>query len=217
MRAHQIMPRQVVTVGPDTTIVEAAWTMLQNHIGGLSVVDASGQLVGIVSQSDFIRRAEIGTQQKHAWWLTFLRRPGSAAGDFVHGRGRGVGEVMMQEPFILTEDSSLEDVVDLIEKNHVKRLPVTRGDRIVDIVSRSNLLQAVAGLASEVPDPTADDDHFRDRVIATLENANWTPFGLNVIVLNGAVHLQGVISDGCSCNATNSAEDDKVANTGAFG
>lgn len=245
MRAHQITTRQVVTVGPDTTIVEAAGAMLQNHISGLSVVDASGQLVGIVSESDFIRRAEIGTQQKHAWWLTFLRRPGSAAGDFVRDRGRGVGKVMTQEPFTVAEDSSLEDVVDLTEKNHVKRLPVTRGDRIVDIVSRWNLLQAVAGLAREVPDPTADDDHFRDSIIAPLEKTDWTPFGLNVIVHNGAVHLHGVITDGCSCNATiaraevvtdvkeipdhlcwvepmsglhlNSAEDDKVANTGTFG
>ena len=72
MRAHQIMTRQVVTVAPDTTIVEAAGTMLQNHISGLPVVDACGKLVGIVSESDFIRRVEIGTQRKHERWLTFL-------------------------------------------------------------------------------------------------------------------------------------------------
>jgi CBS domain-containing protein len=193
MRAHQIMTRQVVTVGPDTTIVEAAGTMLQNHISGLPVVDASGKLVGIVSEGDFIRRAEIGTQRKHGRWLKFLLGPGSAAGDFVREQGRKVGEVMTQKPFTVTEDTSLEDIVDLMEKNNVKRLPVTRGDRIVGIVSRSNLLQAVAGLAREVPDPTADDDHIRDRIIATIEKADWMPFGLNVIVHNGVVHLNGVI------------------------
>ena len=195
MRAHQIMTRQVVTVGPDTTIVEAAGTMLQNHISGLPVVDASGKLVGIVSEGDFIRRAEIGTQRKHGRWLKFLLGPGSAAGDFVREQGRKVGEIMTQKPFTVTEDTSLEDIVDLMEKNNVKRLPVTRGDRIVGIVSRSNLLQAVAGLARQVPDPTADDDHIRDRIIATIEKADWMPFGLNVIVHNGVVHLNGVITE----------------------
>ena len=195
MRAHQIMTRQVVTVGPDTTIVEAAGTMLQNHISGLPVVDASGKLVGIVSEGDFIRRAEIGTQRKHSRWLKFLLGPGSAAGDFVREQGRKVGEIMTLKPFTVTEDTSIEDIVDLMEKNNVKRLPVTRGDRIVGIVSRSNLLQAVAGLAREVPDPTADDDHIRDRIIATIERTGWMPFGLNVIVHNGVVHLNGVITD----------------------
>jgi CBS domain-containing protein len=242
MRAHQIMTRQVITVGPDTTIVEAAATMLQNHISGLPVVDASGKLVGIVSEGDFIRRAEIGTQRKHGRWLTFLLGPGSAAGDFVREQGRKVGEVMTKEPFTVTEDTSLEDIVDLMEKNNVKRLPVTRGDRIVGIVSRSNLLQAVADLAREVPDPTADDDHIRDRIIATIEKTDWTPFGLNVIVHKGVVHLSGVITEERSRKAAivaaetvagvrdvhdhlcwvepmsgmylNSAEDEKVAKTG---
>jgi len=58
-----------------------------------------------------------------------------------------------------------------MEKNNVKRLPVIRGEKVVGIVSRANLLQAVAGLAREVPDPTADDDHIANRVIDALERA----------------------------------------------
>ena len=115
MRAHQIMTRQVVTVGPDTTIVEAAGTALQNHNSGLPVVNASGKLVGIVSEGDFIRRAEIGTRRKHGRWLKFLLGPGSAADDFVREQGRKV-EVMTQEPFTVTEDTSLEDIVDLMRR-----------------------------------------------------------------------------------------------------
>jgi CBS domain-containing protein len=195
MRAHQIMTRQVITVGPDTTIVEAAGLMLQNHVSGLPVLGAGGKLIGIVSEGDFIRRAEIGTQRKRSPWLRFLLGPGGAATDFVHERGRKVGEVMTPEPFTVTEDAQLEDIVELMEKNHVKRLPVMRGDRMVGIVSRSNLLQAVAGLARDVPDPTADDDHIRDRIIAAIEKNDWMPFGLNVIVRNGVVHLNGVITE----------------------
>jgi CBS domain-containing protein len=160
MRAHQIMTRKVITVGTAASIVDAANIMLEKHVSGLPVVDETGTLVGIVSQGDFIRRAEIGTQRKRGRWLKFLLGAGRVASDFVHERGRKVGEIMTIDPSTVTEDATLEDVVQLMEHKNVKRLPVMRGDRLVGIVTRSNLLQAVAELAREVPDPTADDDHF---------------------------------------------------------
>ena len=195
MRAHQIMTRQVITVATCAPIVEAANTMLQNHISGLPVVDKAGKLVGIVSQGDFIRRAEIGTQRKRGRWLKLLLGPGRVASDFVHERGRKVGEIMTLDPYTVTEDATLEDVVSLMEQNNVKRLPVMRGDQLVGIVTRSNLLQAVAELAREVPDPTADDDHIRNHIITSIEKTDWGPFGLGVIVRNGNVYLSGVITN----------------------
>ena len=82
-----------------------------------------------------------------------------------------------------------------MENNNVKRLPVMRGSEIVGIVLRANLLQAVASLARQVPDPTADDDHIRNRVIDTLAKNDWCPFGLSVVVRDGIVHLSGVITE----------------------
>jgi CBS domain-containing protein len=202
MRAHQIMTRKVITVVPDANIVDAANAMLLNHISGLPVVDDAGKLVGIVSQGDFIRRAEIGTQRKRGRWLKFLVGPGGAASDFVHERGRKVGEIMTTEPCTVTENATLEDVVELMQRNNVKRLPVMRGDQLVGIVTRTNLLRAVAGLARDVPDPTVDDDHIRNRIITSVERADWAPFGLGVIVLNGVVHLSGVITNEHSRQAT---------------
>ena len=195
MRAHQIMTRPVITVTPETTIVEAANTMLRQHVSGLPVVDATGKLVGIVSEGDFIRRSEIGTQRKRGRWLKFILGPGKAATDFVHEHGCKVAEIMTPEPLTITEDTALEEIVQLMEKNHVKRLPVIRGDKIVGIVSRANLLQAVASLARQIPDPTADDDHIRDRIIDVLGKNDWCPHGLSVIVRDGIVHLSGVITD----------------------
>src|SRR6516225_2714920 len=195
MRAHQIMTRRVVTVKPETTILEAANLMLHHHVSGLPVVDASGKLVGIVSEGDFIRRSEIGTGRKRGRWLTFILGPGKSASDFVQEHGRRVSEVMTPSPLTITEDTALPEIVDLMEKNNVKRLPVARADKIVGIVSRANLLQAVAGLARQVPDPTADDDHIRNRIIDALEKNDWCPFGLNVIVRSGIVHLSGVITE----------------------
>src|ERR1700687_2159112 len=124
MRAHQIMTRPVITAAPETTIIEAANTMLQRHVSGLPVVDAAGKLIGIVSEGDFLRRSEIGTQRKRPRWLQFFMGPNRAANEFVHARGRKVEEVMTPDPLVVTEETTLEEIVRLMEKNHVKRLPV---------------------------------------------------------------------------------------------
>jgi CBS domain-containing protein len=202
MRAHQIMTRPVITVTPDTTIVQAANIMLRKHVSGLPVVDAAGKLVGIISEGDFIRRSEIGTQRKRGQFLRFILGSGKEASDFVHEHGRKVAEIMTREPLTITEDTALEEIVELMEKNQVKRLPVIRDNKVVGIVSRANLLQAVASLARQVPDPTADDDHIRNRIINALEKNDWCPFGLSVIVRDGIVHLSGVITDERSRQAT---------------
>jgi CBS domain-containing protein len=195
MRAHQIMTRGVITVTPDAPILEAANTMLRWHVSGLPVVDAAGKLVGIVSEGDFIRRSEIGTQRKRGRWLKFLLGAGATATDYVQEHGRKVSDVMTRDPLSITENATLEEIVASMETNGVKRLPVMRGDKIVGIVSRAHLLQAVASLVREIPDPTADDDHIRSRIIAAIEKNDWSPFGLNVIVRDGNVHLSGVITE----------------------
>ncbi len=195
MRAHQIMTRPVITVTPETTIVDAANLMLQRHVSGLPVVDAAGKLVGVVSEGDFIRRSEIGTGRKRGRWLRFILGPGKSASDFVHEHGHKVGEVMTKSPLTITEDTALAEIVLLMEQNNVKRLPVVRGEKVVGIVSRANLLQAVASLARQVPDPTADDDHIRNRIIDAMAKNDWCPFGLSVIVRDGIVHLSGVITE----------------------
>jgi len=202
MRAHQIMTRPVITVTPETTIVEAANTMLQRHVSGLPVVSATGKLVGIISEGDFLRRSEIGTQRQRGRFLKFILGSGKEATDFVREHGGKVGEIMTPEPFTINEDTDLEEIVELMEKNEVKRLPVLRGDKLVGIVSRSNLLQAVASLGRQIPDPTADDDHIRNRIVDELEKKDWCPFGLSVMVRDGVVHLSGVITEERSRTAT---------------
>jgi CBS domain-containing protein len=193
MRAHQIMTKNVLTVLPETPILEAAHKMLENHLSGLPVIDSSGKLVGIVSESDFLRRSEIGTPQKRPRWLQYFLSPAHSANDFIHERGRKVEDVMTRDPIGAAENTPLDQLVHLMEKNGIKRLPVLRQDKLVGIVTRANLLQAVASMAKEVPDPTADDDHIRDRIIRTLQATDWQPIGLQVAVRNGVVHLHGLI------------------------
>jgi CBS domain-containing protein len=195
MRAHQIMTRKVTTVKADTPILEAANLMLQQHVSGLPVIDETGKLIGIISEGDFIRRSEIGTQKAQGRWLKFLVGPGRSASEFVQEHGRKVGEIMTEDPCTATEDTSLEEVVRLMERQNVKRLPVVRGDTLVGMVTRSDLLRTVASLARDIPDPTADDDHIRNRVIASIEKNEWQPVQLSVTVRDGIVHLSGIITD----------------------
>lgn len=195
MRAHQIMTRSVISVTPDATVLEAASQMLRYHVSGLPVVDTAGKLVGIVSEGDFVRRSEIGTQKKRGRWLRFLLGSGRAATEYVYEHGRKVSEIMTADPVTITEDTPLEEIASSMESNGVKRLPVMRDGKVVGIVSRANLLQAVASLARDVPDPTADDDHIRRRILAAIEKNDWSPVGLSVIVRDGIVHLSGVITE----------------------
>jgi CBS domain-containing protein len=202
MRAHQIMTRQVLTTREDASIADAARIMLEHHISGLPVVDEAGKLVGVVSQGDFIRRAEIGTQKRRSRWLKLLLGPGREATDFVHEQGRKVADVMSERLITAPEEATLEEVTEIMEKNDIKRVPIVRGEQLVGIVTRTNLVKAVLDLARDVPDPTADDDHIRDRILAAIEKNNWQPFGLSVTVRDGIVHLSGVITDERSRQAT---------------
>jgi CBS domain-containing protein len=196
MRVHQIMTRKVITVKADTAILNAANLMLQHHISGLPVVDVAGKLIGIVSESDFICRGEIGTETPRIRWLDFLMGAGKSASDFVREHGRKVGEIMTRDGLrTAAEDMRLEELVQLMERQNIKRVPVVRGETLVGVVTRSDLLRAVASLARDVPDPTADDDHIRNRVIATIEKNEWRPTQLGVTVRGGVVHLSGMIAD----------------------
>jgi CBS domain-containing protein len=193
MRADQIMTAQVTTIGADASIIEAVDTMLRHHVGGLPVVDAAGDLIGIISEGDFIRRAEIGTQRKRGRWLTFLVGADKAATDFVREHGRKVGEIMTPDPVTITEDAPLDRIAQIMQSHNVKRLPVVRGNRLVGIVSRSDFLAVLADLARNVPGPSADDDEIRSRVIATIGQAAWRPCRFNVTVRDGVVSLMGVV------------------------
>ena len=195
MRASDVMTRRVITAGPDTSIVEAARLMLENRISGLPVLDGRGRLIGIVTEGDFLRRAETGTARHRSRWLEFLIGPGRLADEFVRSHGRKVEDVMTPDPRTVAEDTPLEDAVQLMERNNIKRLPVVRNDQLVGILSRANLLSALASLARDMPSGTKDDAAIRDRILAELEKLPWKALGLNVVVRNGNVELSGIILD----------------------
>jgi len=196
MKAADIMMANPVTVEPDTSIVAAIRLMLQRRFSGLPVVDEAGRLVGIVTEGDLMRRAETGTQRRRPRYIEFFLGPGRLAQEFAHAHGRKVNEVMTQTVHTVSENASLEEIVKIMEQHRVKRLPVLRDGTLVGIVSRANLLRALASIAGETRPTTTDDAKIRDHLLAELRRQPWVPAGLiDIVVRNGVIHLWGTIFD----------------------
>jgi CBS domain-containing protein len=196
MKVADVMTRQVVTIDKDAPIGTAARLLLEHRISGLPVVDAAGNLEGIITEGDFLRRAETGTQRRRPRWLEFILGPGRLAQEYVHTHGRRVNDVMTRRVHTVTEDTPLEDVVRRMEKHRIKRFPVVQDGKLVGIVSRANLLRALAAVAQEVPNSDEHDGRIRDAFFAELERQPWAPrTSINPVVRNGVVELWGNIFD----------------------
>ena len=195
MLVHAIMTSPAIVVHPETSIAEAAKTMLDNHISGLPVVDASAKLVGIVSEGDFIRRSELNTERKRSWLLELLTSPGALAAEYVSTHGRSVEGVMTSDIVTVAPTARLQEVVELMEKHDVKRLPVVAQGRLIGIVSRSDLLKAlVKTLPAQVTD--SKDQEIEAAIINELAAQDWSRGGsIRVKVVAGVAELTGSIMD----------------------
>jgi len=196
MKAEDVMTRDVISIAPDATVLQAARLMLQHHISGLPVVDKDGKLVGVLSEGDFLRRRETRTEHKRSRWLEFLMGPGRIAAEYSHSHGSKVAEVMTTEVQTVDEVTALEDIVDLMERKRIKRVPVLCGGQLVGIVTRSNLMHAMVSMA-RVAQPSAKDDvTIREKLLAEFQKEIWAPAAMtNVVVRDGVVELWGVIVD----------------------
>jgi CBS-domain-containing membrane protein len=194
MKAHDVMTWGTITVEPEASMARAVRLMLQNSISGLPVVDDKGRLVGMVTEGDFLRRGELGTQRQRPRWLEFLVGPGRLAAEYVQSSGRKVSEIMTPDVQTITPETPLDEVVRKMERHRIKRLPVVQDGKLVGIVSRANLLHALASVAREFKSAATDDITIRDRIIAECAKQPWAPH-VNVVVRDGIVELWGAIMD----------------------
>jgi len=196
MKAAGIMKRRVVSIGTEASVLEAIRLMLQHKISGLPVVDGEGLIVGIVTEGDFLRRAETGIERKRSRWIEFLMGSGRLAAEYVRSHGRRVSDVMSPNPVTIDEDTPIAEVVRILEERRIKRLPVVRGRRLVGIISRANLLHALASVAHEMAAGAHSDVAIRDEVLTELAKQPWAFKHLvNPVVRNGVVELWGSIFD----------------------
>jgi CBS domain-containing protein len=195
MKAIDVMVSPVITVGPDASVVEVAEILLKNRISAVPVVDQAGTLVGIVSEGDLMRRAEVGTDRRRSWWLELIAGYETIVADYVKSHAHKVSDVMTTWPVTVTEATPLAEIADLLEGRRIKRVPVMREGKVVGIVSRANLLQAFASMYRQAAPADRPDDHaIRIEVLKTIDDAHLTrPYGLDVKVKDGNVDLWGVV------------------------
>ncbi len=173
------------------TVQEAAKLFLAHRISAVPVVDNEGKLVGIVSEGDLMHRAEAGTERRHSWWLRVYEDETLAA-EYVKAHARKIADVMTRRVITASPDSALHEVAALLEKNSIKRVPIVKDGYLVGIVSRANLVQAVASGRKELEIPLSDTV-IRDKILATLASQAWAHTGLlNVTVNGGIVDIWGI-------------------------
>lgn len=195
MKAHDIMTAQVVSVLPETPVRDVAALMIEKHISGMPVCNDKGTLVGIISEGDLLRRPELGTEKHRARWLTFFTRADEQAREFTKSHALRAGDVMTKDVLWVGEDTPLDDVVGMMEKHNIKRVPVVSHGKLVGIVSRVDMIRALATLQSEmIPPPPETDAEIRATMNDLLKHEEWAQSAvINVIVSDGVVHLWGVI------------------------
>jgi CBS domain-containing protein len=196
MIVSDVMTRNIISVAPDATVDEAVRLMLAHDISGVCVVDEKGELAGVLTQGDLLRRDELGTQRHRPWWLRLFVSPARMAAEFTHANGRYVSDVMTRDVLTVAHDASLEHVVTMMEHHRIKRLPVTQDGRIIGIATRSDLLRALIGHVRGSKPLATDDRTIRSAILAGLEAQPWAPMTtLNVTVAAGIVDLWGSITN----------------------
>ncbi len=195
MNAADIMTRSVVSADPDLPVEEVAKLMLARGISAIPVVMPDGTLVGIVSEGDLVRRAEMGTERRRSWWLRAFVNDVELADEYVKSRGRKARDVMTPSVITVDEATPILDIVALLDKHRIKRVPVVREGRVVGIVSRANLLRAFASDAAKEPSELSDDDRaIRARLLDELKGQPWWHGREeDIVVANGTVHLWGTV------------------------
>ena len=192
MKARDVMVSPVISVKPSCTVKELAKTLLERRISAVPVVDDSGKLAGIVSEGDLMHRAEIGTQRRHSWWLRVLTGDDALAAEYTKAHARTVADVMTRDVITASPDTPLHEIAALLERHSIKRVPIVRDGALLGIVSRANLLQALASSHKDL-DIQLSDTAIRDRILAHLNNQPWAhTLLLNVTVNGGVVDLWGI-------------------------
>jgi CBS domain-containing protein len=196
MHVKDVMTTEVVSISSQATIAEAISLMGSSNVSGLPVVDAAGTLVGVLSEGDLLRRIELGTQ-KTAHWLDWLFRPGHLADAYKHTHGRKVEEIMSDDVCAIEQNLPLEAAVAMMERRHIKRLPVMDGTKLVGIVTRADFVRALATFVSLASQEVAiSDAEIRTRILSELNAESWAPKGtVDFQVTNGIVQLRGTIFD----------------------
>jgi len=191
MRAMDVMTSKVITVDENASVTTVAKLLAERGISAVPVVDSENRVIGMVSEGDLLHRAETGTERRQSWWLEMMASTNQLTGDYIKSHSGNVKDVMTRDVLSVTETTSVADIAILLETNRIKRVPVLRDGKLVGIVSRANLVRALAMTINEPTSSTeADDRTIRDNLLAELKAQRWAEVApANITVKDGVVHL----------------------------
>jgi CBS domain-containing protein len=192
MQAQDVMVRGVISVGPDTPVQVAANAMINNGVSAVLVMDINAKLLGIVSEGDLIHRVENDTERQRSWWLEMFTPSDELAREFVKSHARCVSDVMTRNVVTATPDTPLREIANLLEKHGIKRVPIVQDGLVVGIVSRANLLQAIAS-NNDASEWIESDRILRQRVLDGIKGKPWSGRPFNVIVNDRQADLWGFV------------------------
>jgi CBS-domain-containing membrane protein len=192
MQARDVMVSPVITARKSATVREVAKILVEKRISAVPVVDNVGKLVGIVTESDLMRRAEAGTERPYSWWVRFLAGDATIAADYVKSHATKIEDIMISDVVTATPETPLHAIAALLEEHQIKRVPIVdKAGNLVGIVSRANLIQVVAGARPKLV-MTLPDSTIRQKLLAELKRQSWThTHNMGVTVTNGVVDLWG--------------------------
>ena len=197
LNARQIMTQPAITVRDSDTIQFAIERMLGNGISGLPVISAEGELVGMLTEGDLLRRAEIGTGKMRPHWLEFLIGPGKLADEYTHAHSQVVGDVMSNRVTHAEPNASLQSLAELMQSKHIKRVPILENERLIGVVGRADLLRAISNAYATLSGAPCPDSDIKFRLWGELNGTQWAPCNtITISVSNGVVTLGGMITDG---------------------
>jgi CBS domain-containing protein len=194
MKAKHVMTCPVITATADMTVREVAQVLTSHRISAVPIVDATGKLIGLVSEGDLIHRVEISTQVQRSWWLSIFTSTAQLAEEYARAHAGKVRDLMTHDVISVEPETPLSEIARLFERNRIKRVPVLDGSKLVGIVTRANLVQAIATLPQENL-PPLQDGALRDKILKHLESQTWLNRAqLNVTVENSKINLWGLVS-----------------------
>ena len=192
MQAKDVMTAAVETVAPDTEVTEIARRLIARNISAMPVVDDSDRVVGIVSEGDLIRRSETETERQPSWWIRVFAEPEERARDYIKSHGMCAKDIMSRNVISVSEDAMLADIAETLEKNHIKRVTVMRGEKLVGIVSRANLLRGLVAAGAKSA-PTDSDRDIKAAIEKAVSKAGLGDEHVSVVVADGVATLWGMV------------------------
>ena len=211
MKARDVMTPEIISVAPETPVKEIAETMIKYRISGVLVLDPKGAVVGLVTEGDLLRRPEIGAEDRRgSSLLSLFEHPDRRPTEYARSHGHRAEDIMTRDVISVDEETSVAEIARLLERRHIKRVPVLRKGRAVGIVSRANLVQALAAVSARSPEPPKEDRKLRDRIMEAFSDAGIDARFLNVIAHEGKVEVWGTVRSEAQLKAVQVAVEDVV-------